>query len=107
MPQARRKLAFATASAYAPKPNGSYLTYGLIGVTMLALSLIFFAMFYGIDLTAYPVLIALALSFAFLLSLLFRRRRKRLHQDAVAVEHAKLEIAPRAPQRELAEEQAR
>ncbi len=60
--QIRRANAKAAASKYAPKPDGSAITYGLIAVSVLAVALIFYGVFYSVDMLSQPVALFLAAS---------------------------------------------
>lgn len=85
----------AAASAYAPAPNGSSLTYGFIAVSLLVLSLAIFSAFYSVDLLVYPLLIGLGIIVAFAGGIGLRRFRRRRHKAAVAAEYASRAQAPR------------
>ena len=91
MPKIRSQ-AFAAASEYAPKPNGSAWTFGVIGAMLLGVVLVFIAAFYTIDLTRYPLLIAGGLTVAFACGVVVRRTLNRRHNEAFAAEHAKASL---------------
>lgn len=74
------------AEAYAPKPVGSSIMYGLIAVVSVGLALISFEMFYNANIFAYPLIIVLLLSVTFLLGIMLRKRRKRVHAAALQAE---------------------
>lgn len=95
MPDKHRKTrARLAAEEYAPRPEGSSLTYGLIGVALLGLALIAFEMFYNANIFAYPVLIVLALAAVFLGGIVLRKRRKRLHVAAYKDEYTRQDDTP-------------
>lgn len=74
------------ASAYAPAPVGSALTYGLISVCLFAVAVWGVGKFYSIELTphATPLAVSALLPFAF--GLWLRRRRKRRYLRAHSAE---------------------
>jgi hypothetical protein len=84
----RKANARAAATRYAPKPDGSTLTYGLIAVSLLALGLALFAGFYRVDMLAQPIPLVLAGLGAFLVGAAFRLRLKRRHTAAYEAEYA-------------------
>ncbi|CAD5284601.1 hypothetical protein BOSE62_130819 [Bosea sp. 62] len=81
------------ASAYAPAPVGSALTYGLISVCLFGVAVWGVGKFYSIELFphAAPLAVSALLPFAF--GLWLRRRRKRRHLRARSVERGE----PAAP----------
>lgn len=85
----RAAVARLAASKYAPKPDGSSLTYGFISLSMLALLLTVFSTFYTIDLLVYPAALSVAGAAAFAAGVLIRKRGKRRHNAAFAVEYAR------------------
>ena len=87
-----RSQAFAAASEYAPKPNGSAWTYGVIGAILLSVVLVFVAAFYGIDLARYPLFLAGGLAAAFACGVVLRRKHNRRHNEAFAAEYAKASL---------------
>lgn len=74
------------ASAYAPAPVGSGLTYGLISVCLFAVAVWGVGKFYSIELLphATPLAVSALLPFAF--GLWLRRRRKRRYLRAHSAE---------------------
>ncbi|KQX40466.1 hypothetical protein ASD04_07555 [Devosia sp. Root436] len=90
----RKAKARVAAQEYAPRPEGSSLTYGLIGVATFGLALIGFGMFYNANVFAYPVLIAALLVTVFLGSVVLRKHRKRLHTDAYKEEYSRQDNTP-------------
>ena len=95
---ARTANAKAAASSYAPKPNGSAVTYGLIAVSLLGAGLVFFAAFYGIDLVIYPAAIFLSAIAAFATGVVVRHVRQRRHSVAFANEYALRTPPPAQPE---------
>jgi len=83
----RRTKARDAANEYAPKPDGSSLTYGFVGVSLAGLAMIFFDMFYDANIIAHPVIIAVLLAAVFLGGVILRKRRKRLHVAAFKDEY--------------------
>ena len=88
MPQFRL-LALAAASRYAPKPNGSALTYGIVGAIVFGAAAAFVGWFYGIDLSRHLALSTGGLVIAFISGVVFRKSRNRRRHEAFATEHAK------------------
>ena len=86
----------AAASAYAPSPGGSSLTYGFIAVSLLVLGLTIFSAFYSVDLLVYPAVLSAAVLVAFVGGMVLRRFRRRRHKQAFAAEYAS-RTAPVAP----------
>lgn len=78
----RLKAAAAAANKYAPRPEGSSATYGLIAVVLAFLGLVSFGMFYKIDVLAHPAFVGVGLAVVFVLGILLRKRRRRLHGQA-------------------------
>jgi hypothetical protein len=70
------------AEEYAPRPQGSWLMYGVIGVVLGSLALIAFARFYDVAPLAYPVWIGVALLAVFAGSIALRIFRSRRHAVA-------------------------
>lgn len=95
MPETHRKSkARAAADLYAPKPEGSSLTYGLIAVVLVGLAMISFAMFYDANILAYPVVIMVGLAAALIGGVILRKRRKRNHAAAFAAEFERQDNSP-------------
>ena len=89
MPDKLRKAnARAAATRYAPKPDGSTLTYGLIAVSLLALALALYGGFYQVDMLAQPVPRVHAGFGAICLGIAFRLRLQRRHTPAYEAEYA-------------------
>lgn len=78
----RVKAAAAAANKYAPRPEGSSATYGLIAVVLAFLALVSFGLFYRIDVLAHPAFVVAGLVAMFVLGILLRKRRRRLHGKA-------------------------
>jgi hypothetical protein len=78
----RRANAIAAASTYAPRPEGSSFTYGLIAMVLAILALVIFGMFYGLEVLANPVMVGLGMAAFFVFGVLLRKRRKRLYTQA-------------------------
>jgi hypothetical protein len=77
------------AEEYAPRPQSSWLMYGVVGVVLGGLALIAFARFYEISALAYPVWIGVALLAVFAGSLALRLLRSRRHSVAHRQEYDK------------------
>jgi hypothetical protein len=92
----RKANARAAATRYAPKPDGSTLTYGLIAVSLLALALALYGGFYQVDMLAQPVPLLLAGLGAFCIGVAFRLRLQRRHTAAYEAEYALRERAGEA-----------
>jgi hypothetical protein len=75
------------AEAYAPRPQSSLLTYGIVGVLLAGLALIAFARFYDVILLAYSAWIAAGLPLAFAASIVLRMVRSRRHATAYREEY--------------------
>ncbi len=89
MPQTKRMTAARLlASKYAPKPDGSSLTYGFISASLAGVILFAVSAFYQLDLLAHPVLLAGAAIGAFALGVGLRKFWKQRHVEAVAAEFA-------------------
>lgn len=86
--QIRRANAKAAASKYAPKPDGSAITYGLIAVSVLAVALIFYGVFYSVDMLSQPVALFLAVIASFITGVGVRLWMKRRHRAAYEAEYA-------------------
>lgn len=89
MPEkARQANARAAAAQYAPKPDGSTLTYGLIAVSVLGVALAIFGQFYDVDMLSEPVALVLAGIAAFALGAGIRLRLQQRHTAAYHAEYA-------------------
>lgn len=96
MPEkARRADARTAAAKYAPRPDGSMLTYGAIAVSVLAMALVAVSGFYQIDMLSQPLLLGLAGIVAFIGGCAVRIWMKRRHTAAFEAEYARREEAPR------------
>lgn len=84
----RQANARAAASKYAPRPDGSTLTYGLIAVTVLAVALAIYGRFYDVDMLSAPVALVLASIAAFVLGAGIRLRLQQRHAAAYQAEYA-------------------
>lgn len=84
----RQANARAAATRYAPRPDGSTLTYGLIAVSLLALALALYGGFYHVDMLVAPVPLVLAGLGAFCFGAAFRLQLKRRHTAAYDAEYA-------------------
>lgn len=82
----RRVKAIAAANNYAPRPNGSAFTYGMIAVILAVLVIVIFGMFYSLEVLANPVGLGIFLVPVFLIGVFLRRRRRRLHSEAFSHE---------------------
>ena len=86
----RRGVARGLAEEYAPRPISSYPMYGIVGASLAGLGLYAFAVFYDVDLVAYPVWIVVALLATFFASIVLRMVRSRRHRAAHRHEYDKL-----------------
>lgn len=84
----RQANARAAASKYAPKPDGSTLTYGLIAVSVLAVALAVYGQFYDVDMLSEPVALVLAGIASFALGAGIRLRLQQRHTAAYHAEYA-------------------
>ena len=91
----RRANARAAASKYAPRPDGSTLTYGAIAVSLLAVALAIYGGFYQTDMLSRPWLLPAAGIVAFLVGCGFRLWLKRRHIAAFEAEYALRTERPR------------
>lgn len=103
----RRANATAAAQAYAPRPNGSAITYGFVAAALLLVVAFLAGAFFGTDITANPLaLLGLAIV-AFIAGVALRMWRQMEHLSATSREYAQREplampIAPvDAPVREV------
>lgn len=95
MPEKLRQAnAKAAAARYAPKPDGSTLTYGLVAISLLALALALYGGFYRVDMLVAPVPLVLAGVGAFCFGAMFRFRRQRRHAAAYDAEYAARQPIP-------------
>lgn len=86
----RHEQAMRAASAYAPPPQSSALTYGLVSTTLACVILWGLARFYNVALVSHVVLVGVSLIIALVLGIWLRNRRKRRHRRAVDVERVRL-----------------
>jgi peptidoglycan biosynthesis protein MviN/MurJ (putative lipid II flippase) len=92
----RRAKAIAAANKYARRPNRSAFTHGLVAVILALLLLVIFGMFYGLEVLAYPAAVGAGLVPVFILGVLLRRRRRRLHGRAFDQEFGNQDNSPPA-----------
>ena len=92
----RRTKAIVAANKYAPRPEASGFTYGMIAVVLAVLIIVIFGMFYSLEVLAHPVALGASLMPVFLLGVLLRRRRRRLHGEAVDHEFGNQDNSPPA-----------
>lgn len=90
----RKAKAIAAAQKYAPKPEGSALTYGLIGVVLAVLGIISFGLFYQAPVFSYPLVVAGLLMAVFVFSIVLRFLRKRRHMAAFEREYDRHDNSP-------------
>lgn len=90
----RRAKAIAAANTYAPLPEGSAFTYGLVAVLLALLMIVIFGMFYDLKVLAYPAALGASLVPVFVLGVLLRRRRRRLHGKAFDREFGNQDNSP-------------
>lgn len=95
----RRANATAAAQAYAPKPNGAAVTYGLVAAALLLVATFFAGAFFKTDITSKPVGPLGLTGFAFVAGAVLRIWRQIEHIRAADREHEKREpvAAPTAP----------
>lgn len=84
----RQSNARSAADQIAPRPGGSVMTYGLVGIALAGLAMAAFGKFYTIDLLAYPVLVTGLMSFAFASGVGLRKARQIRHHNAYKAEYA-------------------
>jgi hypothetical protein len=90
--RARHTNATAAAQSYAPKPNGSALTYGLIAALLLVVAALLAGGYFGVDVTSNGWVLAALAALAFSGGAILRFWRQHEHSRAVA-----RELAMRAP----------
>ena len=87
----RRANAIAAAQVYAPRPNGSAITYGFIAAALLLVVAFLAGAFFGADITANPLaLLGLTIT-AFGAGVALRMWRQMEHTRATSREYAKRE----------------
>jgi hypothetical protein len=79
----------AAAQSYAPTPNGSTITYGLIAAALMLVCAILAGAFYRVDVFAGIWGIATAVSLAFVAGVALRLWRQHEHERAFDAEYAK------------------
>ncbi len=92
----RRAKATAAANKYAPRPEGSAFTYGVIAVVLAILTIVVIGMFYGLEVFAFPVLLCGGLAVVFVLGVLLQRHRQQLHRQAFDHEFSDEDSTPPA-----------
>lgn len=90
----RKAKARSAAHKYAPKPEGSSLTYGVVGVVLALLAIVVFGIFYGVDVLSNPIIIGVILVVVFAFSVLLRKRRRRVHGEAYRQEYERHDNSP-------------
>lgn len=85
----------AAARSYAPKPNGSALTYGLIAAALTTAAAIIAGAYYRTDVVGNPVPLGVVATLAFASGAVFRLWRQRRYVGAVRAEYVKR--TPAAP----------
>jgi len=76
------------ASAYAPAPEGSAITYGLIGMALFAMTAWGVAEFYSLPLLPHAVALGACALGSFVIGVWLRRKRRSRHDDAYRAEFA-------------------
>jgi hypothetical protein len=94
--RARAANATAAAQSYAPKPNGSTITYGLIAASLLLVVAFLAGGYFAVDIVANAWPLAGLTVLAFLAGGVLRFWRQKEHSGAIAREFAKR--GPRFPQ---------
>lgn len=85
----RRANATAAAQAYAPKPNGSAVTYGLVGAALLLVATFLAGAFFKTDITSNPLALLALTVLAFVAGVVLRMWRQMEHARATGREYAK------------------
>lgn len=85
------------AEAAAPAPKGSYLTYGIVGITATGVAVWAIASFYALDLRPYGLATIALLAAAFVGGMVVRGKRKVRHRQALHAAYAEREpvVAPK------------
>jgi hypothetical protein len=83
-----RRGALKAASAYAPAPEGSAITYGLIGMALFAMTAWGVAEFYSLHLWPYAGALGVSALGSFVIGVWVRTRRRSRHDDAYRAEFA-------------------
>ncbi len=89
----RRANATAAAQAYAPRPNGSAITYGFVAAALLLVVAFLAGAFFGADITANPLALLGLTIIAFVAGVALRMWRQMEHTRATSREYAKREPA--------------
>jgi hypothetical protein len=76
------------ASAYAPPPEGSAITYGFVGVALFAMIAWGVAEFYSLALLPHVAVLGACALGSFVIGVWLRRRRRTLHDAAYRTEFA-------------------
>ncbi len=76
------------ASAYAPAPEGSAITYGLIGMALFAMTAWGVAEFYSLPLLPHAAALGICALGSFAIGFWLRRKRRSRHDDAYRAEFA-------------------
>ncbi|GLQ55476.1 hypothetical protein [Devosia nitrariae] len=84
----RQNNARSAAEQIAPRPNGSVMTYGLVGIALAGLGMAAFGQFYAVDILAYPLLVVGLMSFAFASGIGLRKARQIRHHNAYKAEYS-------------------
>jgi len=95
--QVRVANARAAAQSYAPPPNGSTITYGLIGAALMLVATIIAGSYYRIDVISNPLPLAVATLVTFMAGVMVRVWRHREHERAFAAEYTKRIATPPPP----------
>ena len=89
--QGRRDRSREQAEAAAPRPKGSYLTYGMVGIAAVGVAVWAVAAFYDVSLRPYGLAVVALLAAAFVGGLVLRGVRKARHRQALRVAYAERE----------------
>lgn len=84
----RQSNARSAAEQIAPRPSGSVMTYGFVGIALAGLGMAAFGQFYSVDILAYPLLAVGLMSFAFVSGIGLRKARQIRHHNAYKAEYA-------------------
>ena len=87
----RRANATAAAQAYAPRPNGSAITYGFVAAALVLVVAFLAGAFFGADITANPLALLGLTIVAFVAGVALRMWRQIEHTRAASREYAKRE----------------
>jgi len=86
----RKEKALQAASDYAPAPEASALTYGLISIALFSVGIWGAGRFYDVSLSPYSSLLLAGSAIAFCVGIWLRKKRKRRHVDAYESELGRL-----------------